>query len=457
MMTESQRAALAEYAAVKGQCPARERLAALFDDGVYTETGSNLRAGENLAGVVTAYGYIGGTPAYAFSQDSTVMKGAVSLAHSAKICKMFELAARNGVPVVGIYDSCGAFVEDGADALNAYSDILLSMGSLSGVVPMVSVISGVCAGTMAMIASSADFSVITEGAELYLDASGNNASAESAAKSGAVSAYAKSDAEAMDTVRRYLSLMPQNNLSPLPEFEFDAPVSAAFDNAENAAESIADAGSILEVYGGYGTASYTALCTVSGVTAGIAATNKTKDKLTSVDCSKIARFVRLCDAYSIPVITVADTEGFDLHGADMVRAGAALAGAYAEASCAKIALVSGKACGMAYIAFAGRNVAADAVYALPEAVIAPMDPVSAAEFLYHDKLKGADDLAAARAQIAKEYAENEGSAFAAAAKGAADEVVTAENVRAAVASVLDVTAGKRLNKRLPKKHNILPL
>ena len=190
MMTESQRAALAEYAAVKCQCPARERLAALFDDGVYTETGSNLRAGENLAGVVTAYGYIGGTPAYAFSQDSTVMKGAVSLAHSAKICKMFELAARNGVPVVGIYDSCGAFVEDGADALNAYSDILLSMGSLSGVVPMVSVISGVCAGTMAMIASSADFSVITEGAELYLDASGNNASAESAAKSGAVSAYA---------------------------------------------------------------------------------------------------------------------------------------------------------------------------------------------------------------------------------------------------------------------------
>ena len=188
MMTESQRAALAEYAAVKGQCPARERLAALFDDGVYTETGSNLRAGENLAGVVTAYGYIGGTSAYAFSQDSTVMKGAVSLAHSAKICKMFELAARNGVPVVGIYDSCGAFVEDGADALNAYSDILLSMGSLSGVVPMVSVISGVCAGTMAMIASSADFSVITEGAELYLDASGNNASAESAAKSGAVSA-----------------------------------------------------------------------------------------------------------------------------------------------------------------------------------------------------------------------------------------------------------------------------
>ena len=156
MMTESQRAALAEYAAVKGQCPARERLAALFDDGVYTETGSNLRAGENLAGVVTAYGYIGGTPAYAFSQDSTVMKGAVSLAHSAKICKMFELAARNGVPVVGIYDSCGAFVEDGADALNAYSDILLSMGSLSGVVPMVSVISGVCAGTMAMIASSDD-------------------------------------------------------------------------------------------------------------------------------------------------------------------------------------------------------------------------------------------------------------------------------------------------------------
>lgn len=457
MMTESQRAALAEYAAAKGSCPARERLAALFDDGVFTETGSNVRAGDNPAGVVTAYGYIGGSPAYAFSQDKTVLKGAVSLAHSAKICKMFELAARNGVPVVGIYDSCGAFVEDGADALNAYSDILLNIGNLSGVVPVVSVISGVCAGTMAMIAASADFSVMTESAELYLDAVNGSSSAACAAESGAVSACAKDDAEAMGIVRKYLSLMPQNNLTPLPEFEYDAPAAASFENADKACESIADCDSAAELYKDYGKASFTALCTVSGVTAGIAATNKTKDKLTAADCAKLARFVRLCDAYSIPVISVVDTEGFELDSADIIRCSAALSGAYAEASCAKIALVSGKACGMSYIAFAGRNASADAVFALAEAVIAPVDPITAAEFLHHDKLKGAEDLSAARQKLADEYAETDGSAFAAAAKGAVDEVVSAEEAREKIASVLDITAGKRLNKRLPKKHSILPL
>ena len=144
-------------------------------------------------------------------------------------------------------------------------------------------------------------------------------------------------------------------------------------------------------------------------------------------------------------------------GAESVRAAARLSGVYADATCAKIAVISGKACGAAFIAFAGKNAAADQVFALPEAVVAPVDPVTAAEFLYHDKLKGASDLAAERNKLAAEYAESEASAFAAAEKGAVDEIVTAENVRTAVAGVLDITAGKRLNKRLPKKHSVLPL
>lgn len=456
MMTESQKAKLAEYSAAKSDCPARDRLAALFDDGVYTETGSGVKSAEGYAGVVAAYGYINGCPAYAFSQDKTVMSGAVSKAHAAKICRVLDLAAKNGVPVVGIYDSCGAFIEDGADALNAYSDILLAMGNLSGVVPMVSVVSGVCAGTMALIASSADYSVMTEKAELYITA-GQKGDSASAAKCGAVSASVKDDAAAMEAARKYLSYMPQNNLSPLPEFEFDAPSKVSFANASDAAESIADEGSLIELSADFGTASYTALCTVAGTAAGIAAVNKTADKFTADDCAKIARFVRLCDAFSIPVVTVIDTEGAALEGGEMIRAYARLSGAYAEATCAKIALVSGKAYGSAFIALAGRNAAADAVIALPEAVIAPIEPSAAAEFLYHDKLKGASDLAAERAKVAAEYAENEASAFAAAEKGAVDDIAAAEEVRAKIAAVLDITAGKRLNKRLPKKHAVLPL
>lgn len=454
MMTESQKSKLAEYTAAKAACPARERLSALFDDGVFTETASGRSAGGDPSGVVTAYGYINGCPAYAFSQDSTAAKGAVSRAHSEKVCRMFDLAAKNGVPVVGIYDSCGAFIEDGADALNAYSEMLLETGNLSGVVPTVSVIAGVCAGSMAVVAAAADYVVMTEGAELYA-AVGGDSSAKAAAESGVVSATAENDAAAMESVRKYLSLMPQNNLSPLPEFEFDAPAAASFENASEGIMSIADEGSIVELRADFGKASQTALCTIGGTTAGIAAVGK--GKLTADDCAKLAGFVRLCDAFSIPVITVVDTEGFDMSGAESVRAAARLSGAYADATCAKIAVISGKAYGAAFIAFAGKNAAADQVFALPEAVIAPIDPVTAAEFLYHDKLKGASDLAAERNKVAAEYAENEASAFAAAAKGAVDDVIPAESVRSAVMGVLDITAGKRLNKRLPKKHSVLPL
>ena len=437
---------------------ARNRLTYLFDEGKFTELDAYAAAGDSLAGVITAFGYVEGNPVYAFSQDVTVKDGALTEAQAKKIAKVYDLAAKTGVPVVGIFDSYGADVSDGSKALNAYGELLMWTSNLSGVVPQIAVVAGTCAGCAAMLAESADFTVIAKDAELYVAPNANiKNSAENAAENGTAAVVCEDDKAAVEAAKNILTKLPQNNLSPVPMYEFADPTEAVGGDSDGIAKAVCDGDSVTELNAEYGKASYTALATLGGATVGVVATNKTGDKLTSADCSKIARFVRLCDAYSIPVITVADTEGFDLHGADMVRAGAALAGAYAEASCAKIALVSGKACGMAYIAFAGRNVAADAVYALPEAVIAPMDPVSAAEFLYHDKLKGADDLAAARAQIAKEYAENEGSAFAAAAKGAADEVVTAENVRAAVASVLDVTAGKRLNKRLPKKHNILPL
>lgn len=458
MMTDSQQAKLSQYTAEKSaDTAARKRLAALFDDGVYTEIGAGCRTGKDPVGVAAAYGYIEGSPVYAFSQDSSVMSGAVSKAHAAKICKVFELAEKNGVPVVGIYDSCGAYVEDGADALNSYSEILMHTANLSGVVPQVSVIAGVCAGSMAMIACSADFTVMTDSAELYMAVGQADNSSAAAMAEGMVSVCASDDSEAMAAARKYLSMMPSNNLAPVPEFEYAAPSAADFGTAEKAAESLADTGSILEISAGFGTAAYTALCTIGGVTAGIAATNKTAAKLSADDCSKIARFVMMCDAFSVPIVTVVDTEGFELSAADGVRQAAKLSSAYAEATCAKISLISGNAYGAAFVALAGANAGADVTYALPDAVAAPLDPVTAAEFLYHDKLKGAEDLTAARNALAKEYAENEASAFEAAAKGAVDDIVSPEEARNKMISVLDITAGKRLNKRLPKKHSNMPL
>ncbi|MBQ5310806.1 MAG: carboxyl transferase [Oscillospiraceae bacterium] len=433
--------------------PAHNRLALLFDDGAYTETGSGIK-GRSGDAVITAYGYIGGTPAYAFAQNSASFGGAVDRAHAEKIVSVLDLAARNGMPVVGIYDSHGAFADEGADALNAYSSILAKMTELSGVVPTVSVISGICSGSMSLIAASADITVMTESAELYLD-SNDKSDKEAAGALGVLQMCASDDAQAFEKVRRYISVMPQNNLSAAPEYEYAPPYSVSFADADSAAQSIADDSSVLELSCCYADAAYTALATVNGQTVGIAATNRTKAKLTADDMAKLARFVRLCDAYGIPVVTVVDSEGIDSKGGAL-RSLVRLSGAYSEAVCPKITLITGTATGAVFTALCGKNIAADAVYALPEAVIAPLAPLTAAEFLYHDRLAGVPDTKAARQAIADEYAQNEASAFAAAEKGAVD-VVTAEGARAAIASALEFCAGKRLLRRMPRKHSLLPM
>ena len=337
MLTESQKAKLAEYKNISAAGQAAERLAKLFDEGVYTVIDAAVKSGE---GVITAYGYVDGSPVYAFSQDKNVKSGAVSKAHAAKICKIYDLASRNGIPVVGIYDSNGAFVEDGAEALAAYSEMLMWTNNLSGVVPQISVIAGVCTGSAALIACSADVVIACEKAEIYLSANGGKNGAD-AAKNGNVSVLAKNDDEAVESARKIISMLPANNISAAPEFEFAVNGKAAEGKAADIAEAIADDGSIVEFSADFGKAAYTAICTLGGSAAGIAATNKTGDKLTSDDCSKLARFIRTCDAFSIPVVTIIDTEGFESD--DNIRDIAKLANAYAEATTLKVSVVTGKA------------------------------------------------------------------------------------------------------------------
>lgn len=445
MFTESQMAKLEQYNnAAAAQSPAKERLAKLFDDGAYTEIDGAVKDGE---GVITAYGYIDGNAAYAFSQDITAKSGAVSRQHAAKICKICDLASRNGIPIIGIYDSDGAFVEDGADAIKAYSEILTWTNNLSGVVPQISVIAGACAGSAALIACSADFVITTDKAELYLAAG-----ADKTATAGTASIAAKDEDEAIEKARKLISVLPANNISSAPEFEFAAPTASAEGDASVVAEAIADEGSIIEISADFGKSAYTAIALIGGSAVGIAATNKSSDKLTSDDCAKLARFVRTCDAFSIPVVTIVDTEGFEKNSG--IRDIAKLANAYAEATSLKITVVSGKAYGSAMVALACGN--ADVTYAYPNAVISPVAPVTAVEFLSHDKLKGAENVAALREKLAADYADEEASAFAAADKGCVDEIITPDNARAKIISVLELMAGKRMNKRLPKKHSNMP-
>ncbi len=436
---------------------ARRRLAALFDDGAYTEVGSLSMEKESLASVITAYGYVNGSLVYAFSQDNTVNSGAVGTVHAQKIAKLYSLAAKTGRPVVGIHDSNGAFIDGTVDSLNAYGEMIGTAASVSGVVPQISVIAGVCAGSAAMLACSADFVVMTKDAELYVAPNGKSTAAD-AAKAGTAAVVCDDDDAAVSAAKELLRLIPENNLTAVPVYEYEENSFASGNTLSDTVNNTADADSVTELYEGFGKASYTALATVAGSTAGIVSTNKTKDKLTADDSAKIARFVRTCDAFGIPVITLVDTEGFDGEGeaAGSVRNMTMLAGAYAEATTAKVTLVTGKAYGPAFVALASKGANADFTFAYESAVISPLAPVTAVEFLWHEKLAGAANAAAKREELAKEYIAEYATAEKAAYRNAVDEVISPAQTRTKLAEALEILSGKRVS-RLPKKHNNLPL
>lgn len=460
-MSESLKTLAEIRAAANAASEARNRLTYLFDDGKFTELDPYAMTGSELSGVVTAFGYVGNNPVYAFSQDINVRKGAMTEAHAKKISKVFSLAAKTGVPVVGIYDSYGADVSDPSAALSAYGYLLSKVSNLSGVVVQIAVVAGTCAGCAAMLAESADLTIVTKNSELYVAANSDIKDfADNAAANGTACAVCDDDKAACELAKELICKLPQNNLSPVPMYEFDEPSAAGYDNAENLVNSVLDADSAVELYPSYGKASYTALATLGGATVGVVATNKTQDKLASADCSKIARFVRLCDAFAVPVVTFVDTPGFEANDATEMQGAvkdmAKLAHAYAEATTIKLSVVTGKAYGPAFVALAGRGANADLVFATENATISALDPITAVEFLEHDELKGASDLTAKRNELAEKYAKQNASAAIAAANGCVDNVVENSTMRAALIDAVEIMAGKRVT-RLPKKHSNIQL
>lgn len=440
-------------------CQARTRLSYLFDDGKYTEINSYAKENDCLTGVVTAYGYVNGNAVYAFSQDKSINNGAVGPAHAAKIAKLYSLAAKTGTPVIGIHDSNGAFVNGTAESLTAYGELINAASVISGVVPQISVVAGTCAGSAALFACSSDFIIMTKDAEFFMTPAftkENSGSASDAAANGIAAAVCDDDKAAIEKAKELINLMPVNNLAPLPMFEYNEPETAVSADFNSLINRVCDAESIIELYAEFGKASYTALATVNGATVGIAATNKTSDKLTDADCSKLSRFIRTCDAFAVPVITFVDTEGFDAADAiSGVKSMTQLANCYAEATTAKISVITGKAVGPAFIALAGKDISSDFTYIWESACVSPLAPLSAVEFLWHDKLKGAADVNAKRNELAEEYKATLASAESAAASGAVDEIISASSTREAIISALDILSSKRVTK-LPKKHNNIP-
>ena len=438
--------------------PARQLLTVLFDDGAYQEIGSYLKEKDAPAGVVTAYGYVNGNPVYAFAQDKSIENGAVGMAQAEKISKLYGLASKTGSPIVGIYDSNGAFMDGSAVSLNAYSMMMGQTSAVSGVVPQISIIAGVCAGSAAVMACTADFVIMTQEAELFFAPNIEQSSADVCAENGISALTASSPEDAIAQARKLINLLPVNNMASTPCMEYEEPAVSAGTDFASYIESIADGGSLVEVYADYANAAYTAFATVTGSTVGLVGTNKDV-KLTEADCNKIARFVRTCDAFSIPVITLIDTIGFeasaDTETAGSVRALTRLAGSYAEATTPKISVVTGQAVGAVFVALAGKGCNADFSYAFENAYIAPLLPESAVEFLWHDRLKGCDDLKAERKKLAEEYTKTVASAMAAAEIGSVDDIITPAELRNAVGKALVMLEGKRVTN-LPRKHNNFP-
>lgn len=428
---------------------AYKRLQLLFDEGTFVEIDGFAKSGDNYAEALAGFGAIDGCPAYAFAQNSDVAGGAMSKAQAAKIRKVYDLATKTGAPVIGLYDSVGGRLKEGSDMLAAYGDLLLSCNNLSGVVPQISVVLGPCLGTSAMIAVSADIVVMSAKGQLEIETDGSEGSAETAAKNGLAHITAKDEKEAILATRKLVAMLPSNNLSTAAISDFaDFAVQPNAEDAMSVIAAAVDADSFMEMQKEYGSSFVTGLAKLGGNTVGVVASQPTENdgKIDADSCSKAARMVRFCDAFAIPVITFVNSEGFA-----SLKEAAKLSNAYAEATTAKVTIVTGAAYGPLYIAVAGRGANADLTMAWPDAVISPLAPQTAAMILWSDRLKGSQNPIADRQKLVEEYKQTEASPFVAAAEGYLSDIIDPADTRAKLFAALDLLAGKRVST-LPKKH-----
>lgn len=417
-----------------------EVLNAFFDDGSFCETDALLCSEGSFAEAVTGYGTVMGMPVYAFCQNSDANSGSMSKAQAKKIVRLYELAKLTGAPVVGFYDSCGGRLKEKNDLLAAYGEILNKSASISGVVPQLAVILGTCLGTSALIAASSDFIIMSKEAELSIDVAPEKACADYNAKKGIANFVCDDKFSAIDKAKELVTYFPSNNLESAPIDDACAPKA----DAECTVCSIADADSLCFVNEEFTDIACTAFGRINGEVVGFVGTNGDV-----IDCKaggKITKFVRFCDAFSIPVITVVDAKGFS-----SLKSAAKVTAAYAEATTAKIAVIKGEAVGSVYIALAGESAAADMRFALEGAVISPVNPKALAFIMDEEAM---NVPVAEQDKVASDFAQREFSALNAAKCGYVDDVVTADTLRSKVACALTMLSSKRL-ETLPKKHSTI--
>lgn len=430
-----------------GKLTARARMDVIFDEGTFAEVGAFIGDGEEFCPVVTGYGAVDGMLVFAFSQDYSRLHGAMGKAHAKKICKIIEMALEVNAPVIGVFDSAGAKIDEGSDALNACGEVISSLAFSKGMIPTVAVVAGPCGGAGAVAASLCDVIIVAEKTgSLYMVPSSmledkTLGKPEKLAETGVSAITAEDDASACLAARaicRYFT--PEMITSDDGNRAFDASV---FENPKYDVHSVIgslfDAGSFTELFAKRAPQMTVGLASMNGRVCGVIANNPSfqDGKMCPGACEKAVKLIKLCRTIDVPVVTLVD--GVGVGTTDKMEIGgvagklAELAMAY-SASARKVTVITGEAYGTAYSVLGSKALGADFVLALDRAKISPMNPVSAVEFLgeVYDESK-VDEIAA-------KWADENASPLEAAKKGYVDDIIEASELRARVASALEMFA-----------------
>ncbi len=484
-----------------GKQTARERLVKLFDEDSFVETGlfvkhrcQNFGMEKKEApgeGVVTGYGTIDGRLVYAAAQDFTVIGGSLGEMHAAKIAMAQEAALKAGAPMICINDSGGARIQEGVDALAGYGRIFYNNTMASGVIPQISVIMGPCAGGAVYSPALTDFIFMVKGTgqmfitgpQVVKAVTGEDVTAESLGgsmahngTSGCAHFSADTEDECIAQIRQLLSYLPQNNLDPAPVYgcaddlnREDALLNDIVPESPNkpydmmtVIRTLADNGEVMEYQQYFARNIITAFIRLNGKSVGVIA-SQPKAMAGCLDINaadKASRFIRTCDSFNIPLLTLEDVPGF-LPGTQqerggIIRHGAKMLYAYSEATVPKVTVITRKAYGGAYIGMCSKHLGADMVFAWPDAEIAVMGADGAANIIFSKEIKAAADPAAKRKEKIAEYQDAMMNPYVAAARGYVDDVILPGETRKRVISAFEALAGKRVD-RPKKKHGNIPL
>jgi Acetyl-CoA carboxylase, carboxyltransferase component (subunits alpha and beta) len=485
----------------KGKLTARERLDLLLDKGSFRETDSFVVHRTHAFGleeqkymgdsVVTGWGTVDGRLVYVYSQDFTVMGGSLGEVHAEKICKIMDLAIKNGSPIIGLNDSGGARIQEGVVSLAGYADIFLRNTLASGVIPQISAILGPCAGGAVYSPALTDFvfmargtsNMFVTGPDVVKSVTHEEVSFEElggadvhAEKSGVCHVAAESEMDVLYLIRKLLSYLPQNNMENppfLPNSDDSLRMDEALDSiipddpakpydVKEVIRHIVDNTQFYEIHEGYAQNIVVGFAYLGGHSIGIVANQpQVLAGVLDIDASeKAARFVRFCDAFNIPIITFVDVPGFmpgssQEHGG-IIRSGAKLLYAYCEATVPKVTVILRKAYGGAYIVMSSKHLRGDINFAWPTAEIAVMGPDGAVSIIFRKEMEKTNNPNKRKAELVSEYRENFATPYVAAERGFLDDIIEPRDTRPRLINALEMLQNKRdLNPS--KKHGNIPL